>query len=221
MANKKDGSCTLRILEKTNIIYLLWFLSNNILWSIVLVSNIDHIGSSGNCRSLERPTRCGFANRSSSKWPIANRLHGVSWWDLYWSVTLGQAKFFEDFVNQLQTWHFFLLQYFMKFKYLYITYTFLLDVGKFSNASTCWIFWFISDLVCPMFIPPLWAYGVWLTFCLYHNITYFTIFNLNSLLFFFVEYVADIRIHNFFFQLYTFLWNSQSHYARKAIVSFK
>lgn len=107
MANKKDGSCTLRILEKTNIIYLLWFLSNNILWSIVLVSNIDHIGSSGNCRSLERRTRCGLANRSSSKWPIANRLHAVSWWDLYWSVTLGQAKLFEDFVYLLQTWHFF------------------------------------------------------------------------------------------------------------------
>lgn len=122
MANKKDGSCTLRILEKTNIIYLLWFLSNNILSSIVLVSNIDHIGSSGNCRSLERPTRCGLANRSSSKWPIANRLHGVSWLDLYWSVTLGQAKLFEDFVNLLQTWHFFAICHKIQ---MYNTYLYL------------------------------------------------------------------------------------------------
>lgn len=68
------------------------------------------------------------------------------------------------------------LVYVIKFKCIIPTYTFLLDVGKFSNASTCWIFWFISDMVCPMFIPPLWAYGVWLTFCLYSQ--YYVLHNI-------------------------------------------
>lgn len=184
MANKKDGSCTLRILEKTNIIYLLWFLSNNILSSIVLVSNIDHIGSSGNCRSLERPTRCGFANRSSSKWPIANRLHGVSWWDLYWSVTLGQAKLFEDFVNLLQTWHFFAICHKIQ---MYNTYLYLFT-GRWKVLKCIHLLNFLIYL--RHGLPHVYTstMGVWCMadFLFIFTIlrTYFTIFNLNSLLFF-------------------------------------